>query len=123
VTALLQAWKVPAHDPNFTGRGRELAAHADLLPEPLSSTAAGDQVAFAETMALLVDYSLARRSLAGLQLHRLVQGAIRSRYDGPSPPADGGPLAVAMGLLCADAPEQAVQGGREDRQARPEAGT
>lgn len=85
-----------------------LTAHAELLPEPLSSTVAGDQVAFAETMALLVDYSLARRSLAGLQLHRLVQGAIRSRYDSLSPPADGAPLAVAMGLLCADAPAQTM---------------
>jgi hypothetical protein len=54
---------------------------ADLLPAPLSSAAA-DQVAFTETIRVLADYSLANRSLAGLQVHRLVQAATRARHDG-----------------------------------------
>jgi hypothetical protein len=58
-------------------------AHTDLLPEPLAS-AAGNQLAFSETIAVLVDYSLAKRSPAGLQLHRLVQATIRDRYHDPA---------------------------------------
>ena len=53
--------------------------HADLLPEPLSSAAA-DQLAFNEVIGTLVDYSLAKRTQSGLQLHRLVQGVIRARH-------------------------------------------
>lgn len=54
------------------------SSHADLLPEPLSSAAA-DPLTFNEVVGTLVDYSLAKRSQAGLQLHRLVQGVIRAR--------------------------------------------
>jgi hypothetical protein len=53
--------------------------HADLLPEPLSSAAA-DQLAFNEVIGTLVDYSLAKRTQSGLQVHRLVQGVIRARH-------------------------------------------
>jgi hypothetical protein len=53
--------------------------HADLLPEPLSSRSA-DPLAFNEVIGTLVDYSLAKRTQAGLQLHRLVQGVIRARH-------------------------------------------
>ena len=53
--------------------------HLDLLPEPLSA-AAGDRLAFTDTIALVVDYSLGKRTPAGLQLHRLVQAAIRARH-------------------------------------------
>jgi tetratricopeptide (TPR) repeat protein len=92
-----------------------------VLPEPLA-TAAADHLAFNDTLAVLVDYSLAKRTPAGLQLHRLVQAAIRARHDPPSPttaspdtrmtnpaaePAAGParyPLAVAVGLLRAGAP-------------------
>jgi len=42
-------------------------AHPAELPEPLSSAAA-DQLAFSDTIAVLVDYSLAKRTPAGLQL-------------------------------------------------------
>jgi hypothetical protein len=65
--------------------------HADLLPEPLSSAAA-DQLAFNEVIGTLVDYSLAKRTRAGLQLHRLVQGVIRARqaYISRNPAARGG---------------------------------
>jgi tetratricopeptide (TPR) repeat protein len=55
-------------------------AHPGLLPEPLSKTA-GDRVAFNDTIAVLVDYSLAKRSRAGLQMHRRVQAAARARRD------------------------------------------
>jgi hypothetical protein len=61
-------------------------AHPGQLPEPLS-LAAADQLAFGDTVAILVDYSLAKRTAAGLQLHRLVQAAIRARHDPASPPA------------------------------------
>ena len=53
--------------------------HANLLPEPLSSLSA-DPLAFNEVIGTLVDYSLAKRTQAGLQLHRLVQGVIRARH-------------------------------------------
>ena len=53
--------------------------HAELLPEPLS-LAAADPLAFNEVIGILVDYSLAKRTQAGLQLHRLVQGVIRVRH-------------------------------------------
>ncbi len=89
--------------------------HPDLLPEPLSAVAA-DRLAFIDTVGVVIDYSLAKRTAAGLQLHRLVQAAIRARPSGraasarlddqpgePPPTADG-PLALALGLLRADAP-------------------
>ncbi|WP_448612201.1 FxSxx-COOH system tetratricopeptide repeat protein [Geodermatophilus sp. URMC 60] len=50
--------------------------HAELLEEPLRSTAA-DPDALADTVGALVGYSLARRSPDGFQLHRLVQAVIR----------------------------------------------
>jgi hypothetical protein len=55
--------------------------HADLLPPPLA-TAADDELAFSEVIGTLVDYSLAKRTQSGLQLHRLVQGVIRARDAG-----------------------------------------
>ena len=62
-------------------------AHPGQLPEPLSSAAA-DPLAFTEAVAALVDYSLAKRTASGLQLHRLVQAAIRARHDRmPLPPS------------------------------------
>ncbi len=102
------------------------------LPEPLSSAAA-DQLAFSETVAVLVDYSMIKRTAAGLQLHRLVQATIRARHDRtPSPsrrqpgqqdtpiPGDavghapaGHPLGVALGLLRAGVPEQIMGAPQE----------
>ena len=61
-------------------------AHATRLPAPLSS-AASDRLAFNDAIAVLVDYSLAKRSPAGLQVHRLVQAAARARRDGTRLPA------------------------------------
>jgi tetratricopeptide (TPR) repeat protein len=97
--------------------------HTDLLPGPLSSAAA-DRLAFSDAIAVLVDYSLARRTTpAGLQLHRLVQATISARDKSPErPPADTPTrtppmaeegvrptvdlLAVALRVLRADAPTQ-----------------
>ena len=78
---------------------------------------------------ILVDYSLAKRTPAGLQLHRLVQATIRARDSGPQPvrqhlgqvlpvAQDGEPqamdlLAVALRLLRADAPAQ-IMGAPQD---------
>ena len=93
--------------------------HPDRLPEPLAPTAA-DRLAFTDTVAVIVDYSLAKRTPAGLQLHRLVQAAIRGRHAASPPlkrpgdpmptdePVQAAPLAVALGLLRADAPEKIV---------------
>ena len=58
-------------------------AHPGELPEPLASAAA-DKLAFADTIAVLVDYSMAKRTATGLQLHRLVQATIRARHDDPA---------------------------------------
>jgi tetratricopeptide (TPR) repeat protein len=101
------------------------SAHPGQLPEPLSTSAA-DPLAFAETVGVLADYSLAKRTGAGLQLHRLVQATIRARHgqappapsshaleqDGPQPGGTAGyepeahPLALALGLLQADVPDE-----------------
>jgi hypothetical protein len=62
--------------------------HVGQLPEPLSF-AAGDRLAFGDTVAVLVDYSLAKRTSAGLQLHRLVQATIRARHNPASRPPAG----------------------------------
>ena len=51
-------------------------AHADLLP-PALSAAAADPLTFGDTVGVLVDYSLLKRKNRGLQVHRLVQGAVR----------------------------------------------
>ena len=64
-------------------------AHAELLPPPLAEAAA-DVLAFNEVVAALVDYSLAKRTQTGLQLHRLVQGVIRARHP-QTPAAPPGP--------------------------------
>jgi hypothetical protein len=54
--------------------------HSGILPEPLSAAAAS-QIEFEDTIAVVADYSLAKRSPSGLDLHRLVQAAIRDRLD------------------------------------------
>jgi hypothetical protein len=66
-------------------------SHAELLPPPLAAAAA-DVLAFNDTVAALVDYSLAKRTQTGLQLHRLVQGVIRARHPA-RPTAPPGPAA------------------------------
>ena len=70
-------WPEPIPLDLFTG-------HPDLLPEPLSATAA-DPIAFADTVTVLTDYSLAKRTPTGLQLHRLIQATMRARNDSPLP--------------------------------------
>ena len=91
--------------------------HPDLLPQPLSAATA-DQLTFADTLAVLADYSLAKRTDTGLQLHRLVQAAIRARHQHTGPAAQtpektgqgGGPahdpLTVTLAVLRANAPEK-----------------
>jgi len=77
--------------------------HPEDLPAPLAQVA-GDPLVFAETVGALVDYSLARRSDAGLVLHRLVQAVIRQ--PAPAQPEDPHLLPVVLGLLRADLPAQ-----------------
>jgi hypothetical protein len=51
--------------------------HPDRLPQPLAD-AAGDTLAFTDTVTAVVDYSLAKRGPSSLQMHRLVQDVIRA---------------------------------------------
>ena len=62
--------------------------HPDRLPGPLAAAAA-DPVAFNDAVTILVDYSLAKRTPAGLQLHRLVQATTRARHHTPGIPSAG----------------------------------
>jgi len=75
-------------------------AHAELLPEPLSSAVA-DPPAFAGVLAVLTGYALASVTQVGLRLHHLVRSAVRSRDNQPSDP-----LALALWLLRVDAPAE-----------------
>ncbi len=77
-----------------------ITSHPQHLPAPLA-TAAADPLAMADTIAALADYSLVRRSTAGLLLHRLVQAVIReSPY-----PGRRHPLTTVLALLHADLPD------------------
>ncbi|MGH3976886.1 MAG: tetratricopeptide repeat protein, partial [Pseudonocardiaceae bacterium] len=71
-------------------------AHADLLPEPLATTAE-DPLAFASLTRLLRQRALARISTDGMQLHRLVQAILLSRQAGGATRDDM--AAVALRLL------------------------
>ena len=62
-----------------------VTGHADLLPQPLASAAA-DQVAFEDAVAVLVDYSLAKRTPAGLQLHGWCKPPSATARAVPRPP-------------------------------------
>ncbi len=78
--------------------------HSEQLP-PALTAAAEDPLEWADTVGVLVDYSLARRSEHTISLHRLLQTALRHRDIGP--PADTqhpDRYAVVVDLLCADLP-------------------
>ncbi len=85
--------------------------HPNELPEPLASTVA-DPLVFTDAVAVAIDYSLGSRTGGDLQLHRLVQGALRLRLAAARPGGSGtvvagtrmDPLAVAVRLLRANAP-------------------
>jgi hypothetical protein len=62
-------------------------AHPGQLPEPLATVAA-DELLFDEAIGILVDYSLLKRTGAGLQIHRLLQGALRARQASAAGGAD-----------------------------------
>ncbi len=74
--------------------------HAELLDEPLRSTAA-DPDALADTVGALIGYSLARRHPGGFQVHRLVQAAIRQEL---SPDRQQATAERIVALLAAAAP-------------------
>jgi len=95
-------------------------AHPGLLPQPLSASVA-DPLTFADTVAVLADYSLVKRTPAGLQLHRLIQATTRARHPrvirpqagmtsspqtAPAPGKADHPLAVTLAVLRVDAPGQ-----------------
>lgn len=65
--------------------------HSDRLPHPLAD-AVTNELTFAKTVATLVDYSLAKDTPNRLQLHRLVQAAVRARHTPTTPiPTTGTP--------------------------------
>jgi tetratricopeptide (TPR) repeat protein len=76
--------------------------HPGLLPEPLR-TIAVDQIDLADTVAVLVDYSLVRRSEHHLGMHRLVQTAVRHLRPSETPddPAFWSAGTTALDLLTA----------------------
>jgi hypothetical protein len=74
--------------------------HAELLDEPLSTTAA-DPDALADTVGALVGYSLARRHPDGFQVHRLVAAVIRHRMP---PDRQQATAESVVALLAAAAP-------------------
>jgi tetratricopeptide (TPR) repeat protein len=92
-------------------------AHPGLLPAPLAEAAA-DPLAFTDTLAVLLDYALAKRGPAGITLHRLTQAAIRARTPpapslAPPPPAPQAgqashPLVTALWLLGTGAPDEVI---------------
>src|SRR4051794_19510942 len=74
--------------------------HAELLDEPLRTTAA-DPDTLVDTVGALVGYSLARRSPDGFQVHRLVQAVIRQQL---SPDQQRATEERVVALLAAAAP-------------------
>ncbi len=84
-----------------------LIDHHDLLPEPLAATAA-DARLLNEALGTVIGYSMAKRRESGLELHRLVQSAIRSRHTKLSSDGDdvGHPLVTTLTLLEAAAPTE-----------------
>jgi hypothetical protein len=56
-----------------------LTSHPDRVSPPLTFVAA-DLLQFNDAIATIVGYSMAQRSESGLQLHRLVQAALRARH-------------------------------------------
>jgi len=80
-------------------------AHAELLPEHLSS-AVRDPLAWNQTVAILIDHSMSKRSPFGLEFNPFVQAAVRARNDRRARKPTGSPLGVALGLLRAHAPSR-----------------
>jgi cellulose biosynthesis protein BcsQ len=84
--------------------------HAEQLPAPLSGTTS-DPLAFSEVIATLVDYSLVSRTPSGLQVHRIVQAALRARHnlgtmtEFPPVVTERGKSWPPLGLLTADSPD------------------
>jgi tetratricopeptide (TPR) repeat protein len=82
--------------------------HPDELPTPLAQAVA-NVVALNQAVSTLVDYSLAKRTPAGLQLHRLVQAAVRLRHQNADLPAQPTSMQVALRLLRVDAPTKILR--------------
>jgi hypothetical protein len=75
-----------------------LAAHAEVLPDPLAATAA-DPLALADAVAALRRFSLVRVVADGLYVHRLLQTVVRGALD-----AERAWAAAAIRLLQAGFP-------------------
>jgi tetratricopeptide (TPR) repeat protein len=82
--------------------------HPDEIPTALAQAVAS-AVAFNKTVSTLVDYSLAKRTPAGLQLHRLVQAAVRLCHQNADQPPQPTSLQVALRLLRVDAPTKILR--------------
>ena len=64
--------------------------HPDLLPAPWRG--GRHEPTFDEAIAALVDYSLIRRTETGLQIHRLLQGALAHATSNPPRLRPAGPI-------------------------------
>jgi hypothetical protein len=78
--------------------------HAELLDEPLRSTAA-DLDALADTVGALVGYSLARRHPDSFQVHRLVQSVIRHRLPPDRQQTTADQVLALLAAACPGDPE------------------
>lgn len=78
--AALQLLDVMAYLAPESIPGDLFTRHPELLPQPLAEAAA-DTLLFTKTVGTLVDYSLVKHTPTGLQLHRLVQAAVRARHE------------------------------------------
>ncbi|MGY1703718.1 FxSxx-COOH system tetratricopeptide repeat protein [Geodermatophilus sp. SYSU D00697] len=83
------------------------AEHADLLDEPLRSTAANADD-LADTVGALVGYSLARRHPDGFQVHRLVQAVIRHQMAPDQQQATAERVVALLAAAAPDDPEDPV---------------
>ncbi|MGY1672958.1 FxSxx-COOH system tetratricopeptide repeat protein [Geodermatophilus sp. SYSU D00710] len=81
--------------------------HPELLDERLRATAA-DADALADTVGALVGYSLARRSAAGFQVHRLVQSVIRHQMPGDRQQATAERVVALLAAAAPGDPEDPV---------------
>jgi len=57
--------------------------HPDELPSPLAEVAR-DALAFNDSVAILVDHALVKRTAGGLQMHRLLRAAVQERHTSAS---------------------------------------
>jgi tetratricopeptide (TPR) repeat protein len=82
--------------------------HPEQLP-PLLAAAVGDSLQWADTLGILVEYSLVRRGERAISLHRVLQTALRQRTVAtPAETVHHDRVAVIVELLRADLPDEII---------------